>query len=67
MYGIPLHAWGEATFRNLASKCGVFVEVDAATRNMERLDSARVKVTARLCEQIDFTIKLVIQGARYFV
>ncbi|WJX11205.1 hypothetical protein P8452_01843 [Trifolium repens] len=67
MYGIPLHAWGESTFRMLASKCGIFVEVDAGTRNMERFDSARVKVIAPLCEQIDFNIKLVIQGARFFV
>ncbi|WJX33389.1 hypothetical protein P8452_21601 [Trifolium repens] len=67
MYGIPLHAWGEPMFRNLASRCGVFMEVDARTRKMERFDVARVKVEAPLCDRNDFTVKLVIQGARFFV
>jgi hypothetical protein len=67
MFGIPLHAWGEDTFRKLANKCGVFVEIDEATRNNERFDVARVKVEAALCGRIDFVVKLIIQGASYVV
>jgi hypothetical protein len=67
IYGIPLHAWGEDTFRNIANRCGVFLEVDAGTRNHERFDVARVKLEAPLCGRIDFVLKLLIQGAGYVV
>jgi hypothetical protein len=31
-FGVPLHAWGEALFRSIAFKFGVFAEVDVPTR-----------------------------------
>jgi hypothetical protein len=67
MFGIPLHAWGEATFRALANRCGSFVALDAKTRNRDRLDMARVKVVVPILVHIDFTAKLVVQGASYGV
>jgi hypothetical protein len=31
-FSVPLHAWGEALFRSIAFKFGVFAEVDVPTR-----------------------------------
>jgi hypothetical protein len=28
MFGIPLHAWGEKTFKNISSICGEFIGLD---------------------------------------
>ncbi|MCI04352.1 RNA recognition motif, partial [Trifolium medium] len=67
LYGIPLHAWGESTFRAVASRCGVFVDVDDVTRNRLRLDVARMKIESSICGCVDFSIKLVVQGASYMV
>ncbi|MCH90412.1 endonuclease/exonuclease/phosphatase family protein, partial [Trifolium medium] len=65
LYGVPLHAWGESTFRAVASRCGVFVDVDDVTRNRLRLDVARMKIETSICSCVDFSIKLVVQGASY--
>jgi hypothetical protein len=53
-YGIPLHAWGTATFRTLVKNCGTFLEVDDETLTKKRLDVARVKIEAPLGGRIDF-------------
>jgi hypothetical protein len=44
MFGIPLHVWGETTFRSLANRCGAFISLDTGTKNRIRLDVARVKI-----------------------
>jgi hypothetical protein len=67
MFGVPLHAWGETTFRSLANRCGRFLAVDTPTSNRTRLDVARVKLEAPLSGLIDFTFKLLVQGAGYCV
>jgi hypothetical protein len=67
MSGIPLHAWGENTFRALANRYGMFLEVDVGTRSRRRLDMARVKIEASPWDRIDTVIKLVVQGATYSV
>jgi hypothetical protein len=67
VFGVPLHAWGESTFRSLANRCGRFLAVDIPTRNRSRLDVARVKLEVPLSGLIDFTFKLLVQGAGYNV
>jgi hypothetical protein len=67
MFGIPLHVWGESTFKALANRCGSFISTDAGTTNMRSLEMARVKVEVPIWEQIDVTVKLVVQGATFWV
>jgi hypothetical protein len=67
MYGIPPHAWGESTFRKLASYCGTFLESDVEARNRVRLDVARVKVEIPLSCRIDLLVNIFIQGAKFVV
>jgi hypothetical protein len=67
MRGIPLHVWGEATFRVIANRCGRFLTIDSGTKNRSRLDVARVKIEAPLLGSIDYSFKLVVQGAFYWV
>jgi hypothetical protein len=67
LFGIPLHAWEEATFVSLANRCGKFISLDADTKNRNRFDVARVKIEAPICEKIDFNLKLMIHGAGYWV
>ncbi|WJX66216.1 hypothetical protein P8452_50795 [Trifolium repens] len=67
MFGIPLQAWGEDTFRILANRYGKFISVDNETKNRSRLDMARVKVEAPINNRVDCTIKLVVLGAAYWV
>jgi hypothetical protein len=67
IYGVPLHAWSESTFRRIVSRCGEFLAMDDYARNRSRFDVARVKVEVLLGGRIDFVIKLLIQGAGYAV
>jgi hypothetical protein len=67
IFGVPPHAWGEATFAKLVNSCGVLLEVDAETRNKSRFDVARVKIVAPLCGRIDFSVNLRVQGAKFAV
>jgi hypothetical protein len=67
MLGIPLHAWGENTFRLLANRCGTFLSLDAGTRNKYRLDVARVKLEVPLGGRVDQSVKIIVHGASYWV
>jgi hypothetical protein len=67
MYGVPLHAWGEKTFKNIVSRCGEFLNLDAETANRSRFDVAKVQFETSLSGFIDFVIKLKVQGALYKV
>jgi hypothetical protein len=67
MFGIPLHAWGEKTFKNISSRCAEFIGLDEETLNRSRFDVARVRIETSLLGFIDFVIKLKVQGAMYKV
>jgi hypothetical protein len=67
MFGVPLHAWGEHSFRALANRCGAFLSLDAGTSKRSRLDVARVKIEVPLGSRIDHTYKLMVHGAAYWV
>jgi hypothetical protein len=51
--GIPLHAWDEVTFRQLAERLGTFIELDTNTANRSKLDVARVKISTSRMTFID--------------
>ncbi|CAJ2637211.1 unnamed protein product [Trifolium pratense] len=67
LYGVPLQSWGEQTFRSIACRCGKFMELDDVTRNRLRFDVVRMKVEVPMCERVDFSLKMVVQGAAYLV
>jgi hypothetical protein len=59
-YGVPLHAWGEAIFKTLGFKFGSFIEIDNPTKNMTRVDVARIKVVTEALKLIDSYISVSI-------
>jgi hypothetical protein len=67
VYGIPLHAWEEGTFKMVAGRFGVFLDFDAATVSKQRLDVARVKLRTVRRGMIDTVVQLKVQGVAYDV
>ncbi|GAU47008.1 hypothetical protein TSUD_244370 [Trifolium subterraneum] len=67
VYGVPLHAWGERTFRSISNRCVELVRLDLETANRSRFDVARIQIDTALQGFIDFVIKLKVQGAVYKV
>ncbi|KAK2413385.1 zinc finger CCCH domain-containing protein [Trifolium repens] len=67
LYGIPLHAWEEGTFKMVAGRLGVFMDFDEATVAKHRLDVARVKLRTVRRGMIDTVIQLKVQGTRFDV
>ncbi|MCI19899.1 DUF4283 domain protein [Trifolium medium] len=63
MFGVPLHAWGERTFKNISNRCGEFVCLDTETLNRSHFDMARVRIETALLGFIDFVIKLRFQAS----
>ncbi|WJX64337.1 hypothetical protein P8452_49133 [Trifolium repens] len=59
-YGVPLHAWGEAIFKTLGFKFGTFIETDNPTKNMTRVDVAKIKVATDALKMIDSSISVSI-------
>ncbi|GAU49741.1 hypothetical protein TSUD_43280 [Trifolium subterraneum] len=64
-YGVPLHAWGNALFRSLAFKFGSFIEVDDATKSMNRGDYARIRIATKKLSLIDSTMNVSVLGKRF--
>ncbi|WJX76281.1 hypothetical protein P8452_59720 [Trifolium repens] len=67
IYGIPLHAWEEGTFKMVAGRFGVFVDFDEDTVAKLRMDVARVKLRTVRRETIDTVVQLKIQGELFDV
>jgi hypothetical protein len=63
--GIPLHAWGEALFKSLAAKIGVFVDFDESTASGTKLDMARIKISTSHKGLIDTVVKISVQGVLF--
>jgi hypothetical protein len=66
-YGVPLHAWGEALFRSIAFKFGVFTEVDLSTKNLLRGDFARIKVVNNKQTTIDSSMAIKVLGKKFII
>jgi hypothetical protein len=67
LYGIPIHAWEEGSFKMVAGRFGVFLDFDEATVAKHRLDVARVKLRTVRRGMIDNVVQLKVQGVAYDV
>jgi hypothetical protein len=65
--GVPLHAWDESLFRQIADRFGSFIEVDPYTANRSKLDIPRVKISLSKMESIDSVISILVMGKTYQV
>ncbi|KAL8525880.1 hypothetical protein ACS0TY_015206 [Phlomoides rotata] len=61
-FGIPYHACNSRFFRLASAKNGNLVRMDSSTENLERLDYARVLLSAHFCENINQTLSIKIDG-----
>ncbi|WJX21836.1 hypothetical protein P8452_11212 [Trifolium repens] len=67
IFGIPLHAWEEGSFKMLAGRFGVFLDFDEATIAKQRLDMARVKLRTVRRMLIDTVVQLSVMGQTFDV
>ncbi|MCI48795.1 hypothetical protein A2U01_0070038, partial [Trifolium medium] len=67
IYGIPLHAWEECSFKSVAGRFGVFLDFDDATMAKKRLDVARLKLRTVRRGMIDTILHLKVLGISYDV
>jgi hypothetical protein len=67
IFGIPLHAWEEYTFKMVAGRFGVFLDFDEATVSKQRLDLARVKLRSVRRGLIDTVLQLKVEGELFDV
>ncbi|MCH81713.1 DUF4283 domain protein, partial [Trifolium medium] len=56
--GVPLHAWGEPLWFEVAKLCGELVCVDEATKDKLRFDALRLKLLTTSNEKISFPFKV---------
>jgi hypothetical protein len=63
--GVPLHAWDEPLFHQLAERFGSFIELDAKTTNRLKLDVARVKISTSSMSFIDAEISISVLDKQY--
>ncbi|WJX31250.1 hypothetical protein P8452_19697 [Trifolium repens] len=67
VYGLPLHAWEENSFKKIAGRFGVFLDFDEATVAKLRLDVARIKLRTVRRGMIDTVLQLKVLGERFDV
>jgi hypothetical protein len=63
--GIPLHVWGEALFKSVAAKVGVFLDFDESTVAGTKFDMARIKISTMKKGLIDTVVKISVQGVLF--
>ncbi|CAL0299729.1 unnamed protein product [Lupinus luteus] len=64
-WGVPILAWSVDFFQFLASSFGVFLKVDDATLNMERVDFGHVLLTTSVLSFINKIQKVVVGGREF--
>lgn len=65
--GVPLHAWSNDFFEQIAGSFGKFVSTDFSAMTMKRLDVARVLIRTSSWEAINRTIKVRINGVFFTI
>ncbi|KAK7258794.1 hypothetical protein RIF29_24381 [Crotalaria pallida] len=60
-FGVPIHAWSEGFFCQLASSVGAFARLDPAIEKKTRLDVGRMLITTEL-SSIDVSLKVKVNG-----
>ncbi|PNY14140.1 hypothetical protein L195_g010814 [Trifolium pratense] len=66
-YGVPHHAWGEALFRASECKFGSFVDMDSSTKNMLRLDVARIKIVTDKFSTRDSSMVVFVLDKKFVI
>ncbi|GAU27978.1 hypothetical protein TSUD_373730 [Trifolium subterraneum] len=59
-YGVPLHAWNNIFFAELAETQGRFLDIDDCTVNKERLDYARMLIATSSLKEVNVIEKVLI-------
>jgi hypothetical protein len=67
IYGLPLHAWEEGSFKAVAGRFGVFLDFDEDTIAKNRFDVARVKLRTVRRHMIDTVVQLSVWGSFFDV
>jgi hypothetical protein len=62
VYGLPIHAWEENSFKRIAGRFGVFLDFDEATVAKLWLDVARIKLRTVRRGMIDTVLQLKVLG-----
>ena len=64
-YGVPLHAWNDIFFLELASSRGRLLKIEDATVNKDRLDFARFLIATPELKELNFVVNFLIEGREY--
>ncbi|MCH95891.1 DUF4283 domain protein, partial [Trifolium medium] len=66
-YGVPLLVWGVSLFKAIAFKFGTFIDIDAATRDLQRGDVARVRVSTNREKLIDSSMVIMVLRQKFTI
>nr|ABN08666.1 RNA-binding region RNP-1 (RNA recognition motif) [Medicago truncatula] len=64
-YGVPLHAWNDIFFLELAATCGRLLKIDDVTVNKDRMDYARFLIATPDLKELNYVAQFVIDGRLY--
>ena len=64
-YGVPLHAWNDIFFLELASTRGRLLKIDDTTVNKEKLDYARFLIATFELKELNYVVQFLIDGRVY--
>lgn len=67
VYGLPMHAWDEQSFKKLGNLFGEFLDFDDESINASRLDMARVLVRTTSLALINEPVSVEVMGAVFNV
>ncbi|KAK8494085.1 hypothetical protein V6N12_019839 [Hibiscus sabdariffa] len=63
--GLPIHAWSETIFKNLADLCGSFIQLDVGTRKPTSFKRGRMLIITDFLHQIDEMVNLNVEGRMF--
>ncbi|CAL0333596.1 unnamed protein product [Lupinus luteus] len=66
-YGLPLHAWNDGVFSQIAKEVGSLKMVDLATSQKMSLEFCRLWVNTSSGSRIEFSLNAVVLGKNYTV
>jgi len=64
-YGVPLHAWNDIFFLELASTRGRLLKIDDATVKKEKMDYARFLIATSDLKELNYVVHFLIDGKVY--
>jgi len=66
LYGIPLHAWNENSFKLCVMDCGSFLRTDDMSLDKGRFDYARVLISTPSIDIVSRVERLSIDGHKNY-